>query len=74
MLSATHDRYARAIRDAGLLFQVTGEQRYARRVREILLAYAGRYLDLTIRCTTPPLSQDLAVVGSARKRSMKPRG
>jgi oligo-alginate lyase len=50
-LSATHERYARAIRDGGLLFQVTGQQRYARRAREILLAYAARYLDYPLHNT-----------------------
>lgn len=39
-----HAAYAEAIRDAGILFQVTRDERYARRGRAILLAYADRYL------------------------------
>jgi hypothetical protein len=44
-LANTHSRYANAVRDLGVLSQVTGEARYAARAREILLAYATRYLD-----------------------------
>ena len=51
-LSGPHDRYARAVRDTGILFQVTGDARYARRAREILLAYAARYLDYPLHTTT----------------------
>ena len=39
-----HTQYGRAIRDAGLLYQVTGDKRYAQRGRAILLQYADRYL------------------------------
>lgn len=39
-----HDHYARAVRDDGLMFQMTGDARYARRAREILLAYTAAYL------------------------------
>ncbi len=42
VMSATHDGYAREAMRAGVVYAVTGEARYARRVREILLAYAGR--------------------------------
>ncbi len=44
-LAGIHERYARAIRDGGLLYRVTGERRYAVRARAILLAYAARYRD-----------------------------
>jgi hypothetical protein len=40
----THSRYAEAVRNNGLLFQLAGQLHYAARAREILLAYAGRYL------------------------------
>jgi oligo-alginate lyase len=52
VLSGTHDRYARAVRDGGILYQVTGDARYAKRVREILLAYAAKYLDYPVHTTT----------------------
>jgi hypothetical protein len=44
-MSGTHSRYAEAVRDLGVLYQVTGEGKYAARAREILLAYAARYLE-----------------------------
>jgi hypothetical protein len=44
-LSGAHSRYAAAVRDGGVLYQVTRDPRYARRVRDILLAYAAKYLD-----------------------------
>ncbi len=44
VLSRDHDRLAGAVRDLGLLYQVSGDKRYAAKAREILLAYAGRYL------------------------------
>jgi oligo-alginate lyase len=43
-ISSIHARYAREAVDDGLVYQVTGDQRYAARAREILLAYADRYL------------------------------
>lgn len=43
-ISGVHSRNAQEITDAGLLYQVLGEARYARRAREVLLAYAARYL------------------------------
>jgi len=45
VLANMHSRYANAVRDFGLLYQVTGEAKHAARAREILLAYAGRYPD-----------------------------
>lgn len=44
ILGNTHSRYADAVRDDGLLYQVTGDSRYAARARDILLTYADRYL------------------------------
>jgi hypothetical protein len=43
-IAGIHANYAREVVDDGLLFQVTGEKRYAERARSILLAYAERYL------------------------------
>jgi len=43
-ISGVHADYAGQIRDLGLAYQVTGQARYADRAREILLAYAERYL------------------------------
>src|SRR5689334_2869765 len=43
-IASIHAGYAREIVDDGLLYQVTKDQRYAARAREILLAYADRYL------------------------------
>jgi len=39
-----HGNYAQLLRDAGVVFQVTGDRRYAEKAREILLAYAAKYL------------------------------
>ncbi len=46
-----HDAYADEVRDAGILFQVTGDKRYAERARAILLAYAERYLSYPLHTT-----------------------
>ena len=43
-IAAAHGRLAEEIVDLGLVFQVTGDARYAAKAREILLAYASRYL------------------------------
>jgi hypothetical protein len=43
-IASIHSRYAQQVIDDGLLYQVTGEARYARKAREILLAYAEQYL------------------------------
>jgi hypothetical protein len=45
VLSGTHSRYANSVRDLGVLYQVTGEAKYAARAKEILLLYAARYLE-----------------------------
>ncbi len=39
-----HDGYAQEVVDHGLVYQVTGDERHAKKAREILLAYAERYL------------------------------
>jgi hypothetical protein len=44
-ISGIHSAYGEEAVNCGLLYQVTGEERYARRGREILMAYAARYLD-----------------------------
>ena len=43
-ISAVHGSYAALLRDAGVVYQVTGQPRYAEKAREILLAYAAQYL------------------------------
>lgn len=42
-LAAIHRGYASQIRDCGILFQITGDAKYAARARELLLAYAHQY-------------------------------
>lgn len=44
VLMGLHDRWARTVRDLGLAYQVTGDPGFAHKAREILLAYAERYL------------------------------
>jgi hypothetical protein len=43
-IHGVHSQYSQAIRDLGLVYQVTGDRRYASKAREILLAYADVYL------------------------------
>jgi hypothetical protein len=43
-IANVHASYAREIIDDGMIYQVSGEARYAAHAREILLAYADRYL------------------------------
>src|SRR5256885_607293 len=43
-ISEIHANYAREIINDGLVYQVTGDKIYASHAREILLAYAERYL------------------------------
>jgi hypothetical protein len=43
-ISGIHGAYAQAVVDHGLVYQVTGDARQARKAREILLAYAANYL------------------------------
>lgn len=51
VISGIHGRWSRAVRDLGLAYQVTGDERYARKAREILLAYADRYLSYPLHTT-----------------------
>jgi hypothetical protein len=44
VLAGIHDRYARDVQSAGILYQITHDDRYVKWGREILLAYADRYL------------------------------
>jgi hypothetical protein len=51
VLAGIHDRYAREVQSAGILYQVTHDDRYVKRGREILLAYADRYLSYPLHTT-----------------------
>jgi hypothetical protein len=44
VISGMHSRLARAMLDLGIAYQITGDKRYAVKAREILMAYADRYL------------------------------
>ena len=72
VLSGVHDRYAREVQSAGILYQVTGDKRYAQRGREILLAYADRYLSYPLHTTAVKRRSAEAV--SRRRRSTNPSG
>jgi hypothetical protein len=43
VISSEHNGLAGAIRTLGIVYQVTGETRYAMRAKQILLAYADKY-------------------------------
>jgi len=43
-MGKVHGSYAALLRDAGVVYQVTGQPRYAEKAREVLLAYAAQYL------------------------------
>jgi hypothetical protein len=43
-IMGAHENFAQQVVDDGLVFQVTGDVRYARQARAILLAYADKYL------------------------------
>lgn len=45
VISGIHGRWAKAVRDLGVAFQITEDLRYAAKARMILLAYAERYLN-----------------------------
>src|SRR5262249_13802651 len=51
VLSGIHDRYAGDVKRAGVVYQVTGDHRYADRAREVLLAYAARYRTFPLHTT-----------------------
>ena len=61
VLAGIHDGFARAIRQGGILYAVTGDARYAARARDILLAYAAKYLDYPLHDT-----QGRARIGGGR--------
>jgi hypothetical protein len=43
VLMGVHNQLASRLRDLGILYQVTADQRYARKAREIAILYAERY-------------------------------
>ena len=51
VIAFLHSGWAQSIRDLGLAYQVTGEVGYAQKAREILLAYADRYLQYPLHNT-----------------------
>ncbi len=51
VISGIHGNFANLVRENGLLYQVTGAAKYAARAREILLAYAARYLSYPLHNT-----------------------
>ena len=42
-ISGVHSEWSQAVRNLGVVYQVTGDKRYAAKAREILLAYASAY-------------------------------
>ncbi|MEZ8219010.1 Alginate lyase [Candidatus Fervidibacteria bacterium JGI MDM2 SSWTFF-3-K9] len=44
VIMGVHGRFANLVRDLGIVYQVTGDRRYAEKAKAILLAYADRYL------------------------------
>jgi hypothetical protein len=44
VIMGVHGRFANLVRDLGIVYQVTGDIRYAEKAKAILLAYADRYL------------------------------
>ena len=52
-----HLNFAQQVVNDGLVFQVTGDARYARHAREILLAYADKYLSYPMHDDQGRLSQ-----------------
>ena len=51
VISGIHSTWSQSIRDLGIAYQVTGDARYAGKAREILLAYADRYLQYPLHNT-----------------------
>lgn len=51
VLAGIHERYAYEVQSDGLLYQITHDDRYAKRSREILLEYADRYLSYPLHTT-----------------------
>ena len=50
-IQGSHNQLSYLVRDAGLLYQVTGDKRYLEKSRSILLAYAEKYLDYPLHTT-----------------------
>ena len=48
-VSDEHYAIARGVRACGLMFQLTGEARYAQKAKEVLLTYASYYLNYPLR-------------------------
>jgi hypothetical protein len=63
-LSSVHDRYAREVQRAGVVYQVTGDAKYAARARDILLAYTAKYRSYPVHNT-----QGRAQIGGGRVHS-----
>ena len=61
VLAGIHDRYAHEVQADGILYQVTRDDKYAKRGREILLAYADVYLSYPLHTT-----QGQARIGGGR--------
>jgi len=51
VISGKHGGLARSVLEFGIAYQVTGDSRYAGKAREILLAYADRYLSYPLHTT-----------------------
>ena len=51
VLSSEHGRYAGGIRLLGIVYQLTGDARYAAKAKEILLAYAAKYQSYPLHTT-----------------------
>jgi len=51
VLHQPHNKLSRGVLDLGLAYQVTGDRRYAAKAREILLAYAEKYLSYPLHNT-----------------------
>ncbi|MAF11590.1 hypothetical protein CMK11_14165 [Candidatus Poribacteria bacterium] len=51
VLAQKHGGWATAVERLGVAFQITGDDKYATKAREILLAYADRYLDYPLHTT-----------------------
>jgi len=51
VINSKHSGWANDVRDLGIVYQVTGDRRYATKAREILLAYANQYLKYPLHNT-----------------------
>lgn len=51
VLHQPHNKLSRGVLDLGLVYQITGDARYASKAREILLAYADKYLTYPLHNT-----------------------